>query len=215
MDFYSLLLYVSLQNINFPLPLNFNVSLLCGRSPDLIPASYLGSLHVGNLTGTHAACQMVSRCHTRGKSEESVACKWGIHPGFETQCRHHQKSKTGVSVAPQKASNFFFQIKLAIILKIFFYFISARFACRKKPHISNVTADLPRMVVWSYCGKLLFPFPLSLSRLTCFHWIDVVSSCTKLHIDFSKSHASDLDTEVETKLWKVGVPCQQSLPYRI
>ena len=28
--------------------------------------------------------------------------KRGIHPGFETQGRHHQKSKTGVSVAPQK-----------------------------------------------------------------------------------------------------------------
>ena len=26
----------------------------------------------------------------------------GIHPGFETQGRRHQKSKTGVSVAPQK-----------------------------------------------------------------------------------------------------------------
>ena len=26
----------------------------------------------------------------------------GIHPGFETQGRSHQKSKTGVSVAPQK-----------------------------------------------------------------------------------------------------------------
>ena len=30
------------------------------------------------------------------------ACKQGIHPGFETQERSHQKSKTGVSVAPQK-----------------------------------------------------------------------------------------------------------------
>ena len=29
-------------------------------------------------------------------------CKHGIHYGFETQSRHHQKSKTGVSVAPQK-----------------------------------------------------------------------------------------------------------------
>ena len=28
--------------------------------------------------------------------------KWGIHPGFETQGRRHQKSKIGVSVAPQK-----------------------------------------------------------------------------------------------------------------
>ena len=26
----------------------------------------------------------------------------GTHPGFETQTRHHQKSKRGVSVAPQK-----------------------------------------------------------------------------------------------------------------
>ena len=26
----------------------------------------------------------------------------GIHPGFENQARHHQKSKTGVSVALQK-----------------------------------------------------------------------------------------------------------------
>ena len=32
------------------------------------------------------------------------ARKQGIHPGFETQGRHHQKSKTGVSVAPQKDS---------------------------------------------------------------------------------------------------------------
>ena len=30
------------------------------------------------------------------------ACKWGIHPGFETQGRHHQRSKTGVPVAPRK-----------------------------------------------------------------------------------------------------------------
>ena len=30
------------------------------------------------------------------------AHKQGIHPGFETQGRHYQKSKTGVFVAPQK-----------------------------------------------------------------------------------------------------------------
>ena len=30
------------------------------------------------------------------------ARKRGIHPDFETQGRRHQKSKTGVSVAPQK-----------------------------------------------------------------------------------------------------------------
>ena len=34
------------------------------------------------------------------------ACKRGIHSGFKTQGRHHQKSKTGVSVAPQKGLMF-------------------------------------------------------------------------------------------------------------
>ena len=36
--------------------------------------------------------------------------KQGIHPGFEIQGRRYQKSKTGVSVAPEKglvSSNFF------------------------------------------------------------------------------------------------------------
>ena len=61
--------------------------------------------------------------------------------------------------------------------------------------VFNGATNLPLIVVWSYWGKLLFPFPFSLSRLTCFHWIDVVASCTKLHIAFSKSHASDLDTK--------------------
>ena len=49
----------------------------------------------------HAGQQEVSSCHTRDESEESVTSK-GIHPGIETQGRCHQKSKTGVSVDPQK-----------------------------------------------------------------------------------------------------------------
>ena len=49
----------------------------------------------------NAARQEVSRCSTRGESEESIACKWTIHPGFEIQGRSHQKSKTGVSLATQ------------------------------------------------------------------------------------------------------------------
>ena len=45
---------------------------------------------------------------TTGKSEESIVYRQenivsqGIGPGFETQGRCHQKSKTGLSVAPQK-----------------------------------------------------------------------------------------------------------------
>ena len=49
--------------------------------------------------------QEASTCRTRGESEESQARKYaskGIHPGFKTQGRRHQKSKTGVSVIPQK-----------------------------------------------------------------------------------------------------------------
>ena len=65
--------------------------------------------------------------------------------------------------------------------------------------VFNGATNLPLIVVWSYWGKLLFPFPFSLSRLTCFHWIDVVASCTKLHIAFSKSHASDLDTKQKVR----------------
>ena len=36
--------------------------------------------------------------HTSHKRESTQ----GIHPGFETQGRRHQKSKTGVAVAPRK-----------------------------------------------------------------------------------------------------------------
>ena len=49
----------------------------------------------------NAGCQEVSRCHTRGESEDSVAHRRrstqtrGSKPGFETQGRCHQKSKTG------------------------------------------------------------------------------------------------------------------------
>ena len=47
----------------------------------------------------------VSRCCTIGESEDHTGekpHKEGIYPGFETLDRGHQKSKTGVSVAPQE-----------------------------------------------------------------------------------------------------------------
>ena len=59
--------------------------------------------------GSHAGHPEVGRCSTRGESQgicdtyTSTKCEKGrTHSGFETQRRHHQKSKTGVSVAPQK-----------------------------------------------------------------------------------------------------------------
>ena len=36
------------------------------------------------------------------QSAALLPLKWRIHPGYETQRRRHQKSKTGVSEAPQK-----------------------------------------------------------------------------------------------------------------
>ena len=50
----------------------------------------------------HADLCTVSRCCSKGESEDHTgekACKWGIHPGFETHGRRHQKSKTRASVA--------------------------------------------------------------------------------------------------------------------
>ena len=47
----------------------------------------------------HAGHQEVSRCCTRGDSEESTARRWwsmqvrGTHPGFENQNRYYQKYK--------------------------------------------------------------------------------------------------------------------------
>ena len=55
--------------------------------------------------GCHADLYTVSRCCTRGESGDhrgEKVPKKGIHPGFDTQGRYHQKSKTGVSVAPRK-----------------------------------------------------------------------------------------------------------------
>ena len=69
-------------------------------------------------TGCRAGYQDVSRCCTRGESQKHIShmpppsVNKVAHSGFETQRRCHQKSKTGVSVAPQKrlmSSKMFFK----------------------------------------------------------------------------------------------------------
>ena len=63
--------------------------------------------HVENITGCHAGHQEAGRCCTKGESEESAVHRQGNMQArestlaFETQSRHHQKSKIGISVAPQ------------------------------------------------------------------------------------------------------------------
>ena len=44
------------------------------------------------------------------------ACKRGNHPDFETQSRHHQKSITGVSAAPQKRTDALQKFKKQVFL---------------------------------------------------------------------------------------------------
>ena len=72
-------------------------------------------VHGWEWLGCHAGHQEISRCHTRGESDESIVCRWWseeIHPGFEIQGRCHQKSKQGIS-GPTKRTD---------VLQIFFFF---------------------------------------------------------------------------------------------
>ena len=55
--------------------------------------------------------QEVSRCHTKGESEEPIAFRSEIHPGFQAQDRRHKKSKTGVLVAPHKGLMYYKNVK--------------------------------------------------------------------------------------------------------
>ena len=57
-------------------------------------------LAVKSSAGLAPEVNLRNSLHTGDKT-----CEPGIHPGFETQGRHHQKSKSGVSVAPQKRNN--------------------------------------------------------------------------------------------------------------
>ena len=52
--------------------------------------------------GCHDCCQELGRCHTCVTRVPLPSVNKAAHSGFETQRRCHQKSKTGVSVAPQK-----------------------------------------------------------------------------------------------------------------
>ena len=65
----------------------------------------LVKVHRSTRLSCNAGHQEISRCHTRGESEDNTcenACKQIIHPGFEICGRRHKKSKTGVSFAQQK-----------------------------------------------------------------------------------------------------------------
>ena len=62
------------------------------------------------LAGVAPEVNLKNLLHTGGE-----AYKWGIHPGFETTARLHQKSKRGVSEAPQRGLIYFKNFDLKCI----------------------------------------------------------------------------------------------------
>ena len=74
--------------------------------PILSPINACMQVHGSKRLSCYADCQETSRCPEANLNNPldagDKAHKQRSHPGFETQGRHHQKSKTGVSVAPQK-----------------------------------------------------------------------------------------------------------------
>ena len=83
------------------------VLLLIMIAPGFESHQYLAGMWKRRL-GYHAGRQEFSRCHTPDESEgmcntyASASLNKAGHSGSETQRRRHQKSETGVSVAPQK-----------------------------------------------------------------------------------------------------------------
>ena len=77
--------------------------------------------------GCNAGHQVVSRCRTKDEFEEATACrqgsmvcKQGIHPGFETQGRHHHKFQNrGMSGTTKRTDVLQILLKMltAILLK--------------------------------------------------------------------------------------------------
>ena len=73
------------------------------------PASYLcWNMHVGKQLAAMLAIKRLAGVTPDVNLKEYLSCtplpsvNKAIHSSFETQGRHHQESKTGVSVAPQK-----------------------------------------------------------------------------------------------------------------
>ena len=66
------------------------------------------SMHVGNVTSCHVGHQEVTRCCTRGESEEFIAWRWESTQARDPHClwnlrQHHQKSKQGCQWPQKKA----------------------------------------------------------------------------------------------------------------
>ena len=75
------------------------------------------------------------------KYEMDEARKQGIHSGFDTQGRHHQKSKTGIPRARQK--DFFLQ-KEAVLSLLSDFLVNFTKLCRNIACYDNVSLYISR-----------------------------------------------------------------------
>ena len=112
--------------------------------------------------------------------------KQGIHPGFETQGRHCQKSKTGVSVAPRKGLTSSKNFKKKEIAVWLFCESSTGYGpeirlceanCCKQTHQTELLPFVCKTidhVDGTPTGSLFFPFIQSLCCVKekhLFHWM--------------------------------------------
>ena len=93
----------------------------------------------------HLCSQQVSRCHTRGEFEDHTgekACR--NHSGLESQGRRHQKSKTGVSMTPQKELVSFKVLKKKVTIT--------------RHNVKTLTAEFRCRYVWTKFQLFIWPF---------------------------------------------------------
>ena len=120
------------------------------RSPDGIRHPTSGETHVwGKVTGHHTGCRGFGRCYTRGECTSGMpptTVNKAAHCGFEPQRRHHQKSKTRVSVA----TNFFLKKRPFSVLE-------TQYECRIRG--MTMRTKLFCKILYNYKANCIKSFP--------------------------------------------------------
>ena len=94
------------------------------------------SCHTGCQEGVASEVNLKNPWHTGRET-----CWQGVHPGFETQGRCHQKSNTGVSVAPQKG-----------LMSLKFFKEKRSLKSRSQGYRFNLVCSIPDLQYPLLCG---------------------------------------------------------------
>ena len=118
-------------------------------------ASYLcWNKHVGKQTATMLAIKKLAGVTLDVNLKECIShmslpnVNQAVHSGFETQRRHQQKSKTGVSVAPQKWHFLQFFFKKAFLGKYFIVWLWATLLDENLACTSSFSTPWDTVVLW-------------------------------------------------------------------